>query len=95
MPKTTEPTQFCKICNVEVVYQSRYPAYVCSSCAGKITDIDGRSVVFSNFDSGGGLIGHYRGNQQPYESNVCFIDGRKCIANEARFGGVVIEVVGE
>jgi len=95
MTQSSEPKQFCKLCAIEVMHWSRYPAYVCNTCAEKITDIEGRSVVFSNIDISGGLIGHYRDNEQPYESNICFIEGVKCYAKEARFGGVVIEVVNE
>jgi hypothetical protein len=40
----------------------------------------------------GGYGAQYRDNQSPYYHHDCFIDGRRCRADEARFGGIVIEL---
>jgi len=32
-------------------------------------------------------------SKEEYKSHDCYIDGIKCRADEARFGGIVIEVV--
>jgi hypothetical protein len=43
----------------------------------------------------GGYVAYYwdSNNAEEYNSHECYIDGIKCWADEARFGGIVIEVV--
>jgi hypothetical protein len=55
--------------------------------------LDGRLLAFSNVDLSGGFIATFVDTGEEYESHECFVDGVKCHADEARFGGVVIEVV--
>jgi hypothetical protein len=84
--------QFCPICNSEVTYFRRYPKYVCKDCYCKTTDKDGRKVAFGNENIFGmGCVGHYLDTGEKYNSNICYIDGQECVAEEARFGGIVIE----
>ncbi len=40
----------------------------------------------------GGLDGAYADTGKPYEPDECFVRGLRCRAEEARFGGVVIEL---
>jgi predicted RNA-binding Zn-ribbon protein involved in translation (DUF1610 family) len=85
--------QFCPICKAEVTPYPRYPQYVCNDCGDKATDKDGRKVIFGNTDMMGyGCEGIYVDTQEEYPSNTCYIDGHECIAAEARFGGIVIEM---
>lgn len=84
--------QFCPVCKqaVEVV-SLRYPDYVCNDCILSATDKQGREVVFYNSDVfGHGCAGKYRDNGEDYLSNICYIRGIVCEANEAYMGGIVV-----
>ena len=84
--------QFCPICHVEVQKSPRYPAYVCGSCYSRASDKGGRLLSFSNLDMfGNGFKALYKDTGEPYNNCVCYIDGKKCWAGEAYFGGIVIE----
>ena len=87
-------TQQCPICSVEVPPNIRSPRYVCRKCAGMAASADGRLLEFSNVDISGGFEARYVDTGAEYPSHVCFIGGVKCHADEAKFGGIVIEVVG-
>ena len=87
-------TQQCPICSVEVHPSERYPRYVCMTCAVKAASADGRKLKFSNVDFTGGFMAHFADAGAEYPSHECFINGVKCHADEAKFGGIVIEVVG-
>jgi hypothetical protein len=54
---------------------------------------DGRPLQFFNADASGGFVAHYAGSGEEYTGHECFISGVKCHADEARFGGIVIEVI--
>lgn len=87
--------QYCPICKTPVGPSTRYPQYVCESCADRATSPDGRLLSFANADLSGGFIATYADTQQLYQSHECFIDGIKCKAGEARFGGIVIQPVAD
>jgi len=70
----------------------RYPRYVCARCAAKTTDATGRRVDFRNLDFLGGCQGFYPDTGDIYPADDCFIDGIPCLAAEARFGGIVVQV---
>lgn len=40
-----------------------------------------------------GIVGRYADSGEAYESQTCFIEGVACYAAEARFGGVVIQLL--
>ena len=88
-------TQTCPICKTTVTPYPRYPKYVCNDCYKRATNITGRKLVFYNVSMSGGYIAYYADsdNKEEYKSYDCYIDGIKCRADEARFGGIVIEVV--
>lgn len=52
--------------------------------------MDGRALQFFNIDMSGGFMAQHADDQSPYESHICYIEGRMCWADEARFGGIVI-----
>jgi hypothetical protein len=83
--------QYCPICKSEVHPYLRYPKYVCDNCFSQATDENQRKVTFENISFWGGCQGIYIDTQEKYDNNICYIQGHKCIANEARFGGVVIQ----
>ena len=85
--------QRCPICSTEVLPSLRYPRYVCEECAGKAVAADGRALTFSNLDLAGGFAAHDADTREVYPSHECYIAGVKCYADEARFGGIVIQVV--
>ncbi len=90
----SEPKQFCGHCEKEVAYNALYPKYLCSECCAKLTDSEGRAVVFSNTGfMGTGCQGYYRNSesQKLYNSNICYIEKEKFVADEAKFGGIVIQ----
>ena len=86
-------TQTCPICHAATSPSERYPRHVCTSCASRASSADGRLLTFSNLDMSGGFIARYAGSDEVHDSHECFIDGIECRADEARFGGIVIEVV--
>ncbi|MFH1196843.1 MAG: hypothetical protein V1720_14170 [bacterium] len=92
--KISEHKQFCPNCGKSVTHSSRYPKYICHNCKKLITDKNGKSVVFYNTELlGYGCQGYYCDNAQneKYNSNICFIRDKKFFAQEARFGGIVIQ----
>lgn len=86
-------THFCPICQQQMIFTPRYPNAVCSRCKSKTTDKSGRNVSFRNIDLSGGCEGYYIETLELYDSHECYVGGTQCRADEARFGGIVIEVV--
>jgi hypothetical protein len=88
-------TQTCPICGTAVKPHLRYPKYVCSDCRNIASDVNGRKLLFYNESFSGGYIVYYAdsNDKEEYNSHDCYINGIKCRADEARFGGIVIEVV--
>lgn len=81
----------CPICNKELRTFARYPNYLCPQCAAKAKDKDGRELVFGNISMSGGFLAVYKDTNDTYDSHLCYVDGIECFADEARFGGIVIE----
>jgi hypothetical protein len=86
-----EDRQFCPICGAEVPRVARYPRYVCPNCAGKAQDENDRPLEFHNESFSGGFVARYADTGEERESHVCFIEDVRCWADEARFGGIVIQ----
>ncbi len=88
--------QNCPICIAAVPQTSRYPNYVCPECIAKATDINGNPVLFTNrkpknrLQMPFGVQGKYIDKRKSYNSQICYISGIKCYADEAYFGGIVI-----
>jgi O-acetyl-ADP-ribose deacetylase (regulator of RNase III) len=85
-------TQHCPICSAPVTPNPRYRRHVCGDCASRAAAADGRPLAFSNIDFGGGFAARYAESGEPYPGHECFIGGVRCRADEARFGGIVIQV---
>ena len=83
----------CPTCGVALKPVPRYPRYLCGTCASRATDQHGRSLTFCNESLSGGFVAAYVDTGQPYDSHACWVDGVACHADEARFGGIVIEVL--
>lgn len=83
--------QHCPICKQVVNFSSRYPDYICADCLILACDDKEKAVLFYNSStSGHGCKGIYRLANLEYKSNLCFIKGIRCKAEEAYFGGIVI-----
>lgn len=85
--------QHCPICRIELPPSPRYPRYVCAPCAARATDEHGRLLSFFNESFSGGFIATYSDTGEVRNSHICVIDGLQCWADEARFGGIVIQLM--
>ena len=97
--RDTEIKQWCSNCGQEVLYQARYPKYICKECAAKDKfNKRGHLLEFSNVGFSGGLKitwkdshGDMIGEDDTQSSWDCIIDGKLFYAQEAKFGGIVIQ----
>jgi len=85
----------CPICFQPVSHWERYPLAVCPDCADKACDAQGRKLSFFNVSMSGGFKAIVTDTGEEYQSHICYIQGVECRADEARFGGIVIESVRE
>ena len=79
----------CPICENNMSFLERYPNMICNICFDKSVTKDGKKIKFYNIDITGGfysVIDNKKG-----DIHECYIDGNKCRADEARFGGIVIQ----
>ncbi|MBE7381836.1 MAG: hypothetical protein F6J95_010550 [Leptolyngbya sp. SIO1E4] len=81
----------CPICASSTPHTARYPQSVCHACYEKACDERDRKLTFSNVSLSGGFQAIVTDTQAEYLSHICYIDGVQCWADEARFGGIVIE----
>jgi hypothetical protein len=90
-------TQSCPICTTAVHPNPRYPHYLCGHCASKAVDAKGRALSFYNASISGGFEARFTEDgsaaTEVTRSHIVFVDGRKCFADEARFGGIVLETI--
>jgi hypothetical protein len=85
--------QHCPICGTPVTPYPRYPKYLCSDCAARAVTPDGRALVFHNIDASGGYMALHADTREPYESHLVHVGAVACYADEARFGGIVIQPI--
>lgn len=72
-------SQPCPICNGETPYSQRYPRHVCRACLAEGVEVNGKTSPLEEVDV------YYR----PVR---CTVKGVRCIAEEAHFGGIVVNV---
>lgn len=65
---------------------------VCNDCAARTNDANRQPVTFGNAGLSGGLVSSSPHAPVIDAQAMCFIDDVACIAEEARFGGVVVQV---
>jgi hypothetical protein len=82
----------CPICDVELQPIPRYSKYVCPQCSNRAKSEDGRPLEFFNQSMSDGYMARYADSNEEYASHKCFIDDTECYADEAKFGGILIEV---
>ena len=93
--KRSEYKQYCANCKKSVFNNARYPKYICGDCTELITDKEGRKIEFYNTELlGHGCQGYYIGTEQKekYESNIGYVNKKEIYAEEAHFGGIVIQL---
>lgn len=88
-----DATQPCPICGRLQRRVPRYPRYLCRECSAEAASPDGRALVFHNTHLSGGFGARYQDGQGVYEGHICFVRGTRCWADEARFGGIVIQTM--
>ncbi len=84
-------SQSCPICGAGQTPNPRYPRYLCPDCATQALDETGRRLKFFNTHISGGFQAAYADTGELRDSHVCFVRGVRCWADEARFGGIVIQ----
>jgi len=84
----------CLICSTPVPYWIRYPTAICDRCFAKACDAQGRKLSFYNVSMSGGFKAVVDETQEESEDHARYIEGVKCWADEARFGGIIIELYG-
>ncbi len=86
----------CPICNQLFNRLERYEKSICSECVENAVDSKKNKVRFFNGMSGFGFESHHfdSNNKIKYikQDPVCYINNKKCIASESRFGGIVVEL---
>ena len=82
----------CPICGAPASRSERYPRRLCPACVLEATDAGGRALRFANMDMTGGLVATYADDGAPYAARECFVRGVPCLADEHRFGGVVVQI---
>ena len=89
----SEPTQECPICKCGVRYDGRYTRYVCNECQKNSPPLteDGEKIVFGNEGHWGGFLSVVNNQKTEVPIHKCYINGIECYADEARFGGIVIQ----
>ena len=80
----------CPICDKNMLDFERYPKMICNECVEQTVNKDGESINFYNIDPTGGFMSIV--NEIKGEEHECYINNRKCYADEARFGGIVVQL---
>ena len=74
------PAQAGPICQAQVKQVARYPKYVCRACLAQGVVVNGEAVPVEELNIGS------------LSQIECFVAGVRCIANEAHFGGCVVQL---
>lgn len=82
----------CPTCGGNGRNSQRYFAAICRACEEIVTDGSGQKVDVSNADNWSGVRINGAGKTVPEESTLV-VNGIKCQAREAHFGGIVIQPV--
>jgi hypothetical protein len=80
----------CPVCGAPASTSPRTPHLLCPVCVLEATDARGRPLRFSNGGLSGGFEARYADGAR-YHSHECFVRGLRCRADEAKFGGIVVQ----
>ena len=93
----------CPTCGSMIEHFERYPNYICGNCVAKLVDVNGVPIRFENQSLlGTGIIalllnpatGDYDlPDQISSMTGEAFCNGLRCVAEEARFGGVIVQAM--
>jgi predicted nucleic acid-binding Zn ribbon protein len=93
-------TSPCPTCGKPVPAWERYPNALCQECVALARDEQGRPLRFGNETMlAAGFIaeveenGVWRPVEDPSYEATCWVKGRRCVAHEHRFGGIVVQAV--
>ena len=93
MNESTRPVKPCPLCTNPRLRFDPYPSIGPVPRLRQQGDNSGRAHLdFYNVDLSGGYRAVVTETGEPYDSHLCFINGVPCHADEARFGGIVIQV---
>lgn len=84
-------TQACPICGTTVNENLRYPRYLCATCSANVTDAEGRELRLFRRSPDGRFAASYEESGETYDSHEVYVMGIRCWADEARFGGIVVQ----
>ena len=88
-------TKLCPLCTQQMDYSERYPNAICHAHYEECIDSDGNHVTYQNEDENGGLVSYHTIDNRIVRriDDTCFVRGIKCSVEEARMGGIVIQVI--
>jgi len=89
--ESSDTSQSCPICGAGQPQSPRYPRYLCDDCAALACDESSRALTFANICIGGAFQATDADTGEVHPSHLCFVRGVPCPADEARFGGIVIQ----
>ena len=85
----------CPICGTEQPAVPRYPGYLCRECVSRASTEDGRRLRLVNTSISGGFAARYADTEELCEevtiTHLVYVDGTRCWADEARYGGIVVQ----
>ena len=82
----------CPICGAPDHHDPRYPRALCPACVLEAADETGCPLRFSNAGLEGGFRAERQDGSVPKEPHRCWVRGIACHADEARFGGIVVQI---
>ena len=87
----------CQICKKFMEPSVRYHNAICITHYNECIDKNGNKVTFHNINAEGGFVAYHYVNNMIIkdEDGECYIQGVKCMAEEVRLGGIVIQVAME
>jgi hypothetical protein len=93
-------TDPCPICGTPVYVWERYPKALCNACVALARDEQGRPMRFGNETLlGTGFVAEvevedvWRRVDDGDFNVTCWVEGRRCVAAEHRFGGIVVQTL--
>jgi len=90
-----EPRGRCPRCRRPAQQTPRYPQALCEACARAATDLAGRPVALLNEGMSGGFLAQHGDDgsrcEQVTRDGRVLIGGMEFRAEEARFGGTVVQ----
>lgn len=80
----------CPFCGAALHPNPRYPVRLCRACIARAQSADGRKLQFANLSVGGGFIARYADSGDEHPGHDCWVDGKRCRADEEYMGSIVV-----